>query len=171
MRAGRRRDVHDVTIAFCDLVGYTRLGEGVPAGDLGDVATRLAVLAADAARPPVRAGEDDRRRRHARLAEPAVLEAAFDLMDAARAQGEGFPPVHAGVAYGPALRRWGDWYGSAVNRAARLAERAAAGAVLADAAVRGRAGDDGRFAWSARAPRAQGRPRPVQVFVARRAGG
>ncbi len=52
--AGRRRDVHDVAIGFCDLVGFTRLGEGVPAGDLGAIATRLAALAAEAVQPPVR---------------------------------------------------------------------------------------------------------------------
>ena len=52
--AGRRSDVHEVTIGFCDVVGFTRLGEGVPAADLGAIATRLAALAADAAEPPVR---------------------------------------------------------------------------------------------------------------------
>ena len=57
-------------------------------------------------------------------------------MEGAAAEGEAFPAVHAGVSYGPALRRWGDYYGSAVNRAARLAERARPSAVLADAGVR-----------------------------------
>jgi len=54
LRAGRRTDVHEVTIGFCDVVGFTQLGEGVPVADLGAIATRLAALAADIAEPPVR---------------------------------------------------------------------------------------------------------------------
>ena len=30
LAAGRRSDVHEVSVGFCDLVGFTRLGEGVP---------------------------------------------------------------------------------------------------------------------------------------------
>ena len=43
-----------ISVGFCDLVGFTRLGEGVPAADLGAIATRLAALAAEVAEPPVR---------------------------------------------------------------------------------------------------------------------
>ena len=48
--AGRLPDVHDLSVGFCDLVGYTRLGEGVPAGALGAVAT------ASRCSPPMRCG-------------------------------------------------------------------------------------------------------------------
>src|SRR3712207_8617979 len=41
------------------------------------------------------------------------------------------PDLHAGVAFGPALWRFGDLYGASVNLAARLCARARAGAVLA----------------------------------------
>ncbi len=167
--AGRRRDVHDVTIGFCDLVGFTRLGEGVPAADLGAIATRLAALAAEAVQPPVRlvktigdgvmlASGDT----------AALLETVFALMAAAEAEGEAFPAVHAGVAFGPALRRWGDYYGSAVNRAARIAERARPSSVLADEGVREIVGDDERFVWSdAGAKRLKGVPEPVPVLRVR----
>jgi adenylate cyclase len=167
--AGRRRDVHDVAIGFCDLVGFTRLGEGVPAGDLGAVATRLAALAVEAVQPPVRLvktiGDG------VMLASPdpaALLATVFALMASAEAEGEAFPAVHAGVAYGPALRRWGDYYGSAVNRAARIAERARPSSVLADEGVREVVGDDERFAWSdAGAKRLKGVPEPVPVLRVR----
>ena len=43
-----------VTVAFADLVGFTRLGEEVPAEELGQLANRLAELARDVAVPPVR---------------------------------------------------------------------------------------------------------------------
>ena len=66
--AGRRSDVHDVSVGFCDLVGFTRLGEGVPAADLGAIATRLAALAARGGRAAGAAREDDRRRGDARRA-------------------------------------------------------------------------------------------------------
>jgi adenylate cyclase len=170
--AGRLPDVHDLTVGFCDLVGYTRLGEGVPAGALGAVATRLAVLAADAARPPVRLVKTlgDAAMLVAPEPGPLVL-ATLEIIAAAHAQGTGFPPVHAGVSHGPVLRRWGDWYGGTVNLAARLAERAAPGTVLADARVHERAAQPG-IAWSAAGvAELKGVRDPVEVFVARRAGG
>ena len=170
--AGRRSDVHDVAIAFCDLVGFTRLGEGVPAGDLGTIATRLAALAAEAAQPPVRLVKTIGDGVMLASADAgALLDAVFALMEAAEGEGEAFPAVHAGVSYGQALRRWGDYYGSAVNRAARIAERARPSSVLADACVREVAGDDERFAWSdAGAKRLKGVPDPVPVLRVRRAG-
>ena len=48
----------------------------------------------------------------------------LSLMEAAEAEGDQFPQLHAGAAHGPALRRWGDYYGGPVNLAARLTERA-----------------------------------------------
>ena len=43
-----------VTIAFADLVGFTRLGEAVPPEELEHLAHRLADLAHEVAVPPVR---------------------------------------------------------------------------------------------------------------------
>jgi adenylate cyclase len=43
---------------------------------------------------------------------------------------EGFPPVRAGVDVGPAVQRAGDWYGSTVNTAARVADAAAPGELV-----------------------------------------
>ena len=63
-------------------------------------------------------------------------------MEAAEREGDQFPALHAGAAHGQALRRWGDYYGGPVNLAARLTERARAGALIADKAARERAGDE-----------------------------
>lgn len=168
--AGRRSDVHEVTIAFCDLVGFTRLGEGVPPGDLGAIATRLAALAADVVEPPVRLIKTLGDAVMFVAPEPAaLLDVSLGLMDAAEREGEHFPQLHAGAAHGPALRRWGDYYGGAVNLAARLAERARPGALIADSAVRERAGDDG-FAWSdAGLKKLKGVTEPTPVWRCRRA--
>jgi adenylate cyclase len=170
LAAGRRSDVQETTVGFCDLVGFTRLGEGVPAADLGAIATRLAALAAAVAEPPVRLVKTIGDAVMLVAPEPApLLAAALDLMDAAGAEGEHFPAVHAGAAHGPALRRWGDFYGAPVNRAARLAERARPGALIADAAVREHAGAAG-FRWSDAGPKQlKGFTEPVHVWRCRRA--
>jgi adenylate cyclase len=168
--AGVRSDVHDVTVGFCDVVGFTRLGEGVAAADLGAIATRLAALAANAAEPPVRLIKTVGDAAMFVGPEPAqLLETILALMEAAEREGEQFPALHAGVAHGQALRRWGDYYGEPVNRAARLTERARAGALIADAAVRERAGDEA-FSWSdAGLKKLKGFSEPLPVFRCRRA--
>ena len=66
---------------------------------------------------------------------PATVETCLALVE--RAEGEeDFPPLRAGIAYGPAVNRWGDWFGSTVNVASRLTARARPGAVLVTEAVR-----------------------------------
>ena len=92
LAAGRRSDVREVSVGFCDVVGFTRLGEGVPAADLGAIATRLAALAADAAQPPVRLVKTVGDAAMLVAPEPApLLGAILDLMDAADGEGEQFP--------------------------------------------------------------------------------
>jgi adenylate cyclase len=170
LAAGRRSDVHDISVGFCDLVGFTRLGEGVPAADLGAIATRLAAIAAAVAEPPVRLVKTIGDAVMLVAPEPApLLHAALGLMEAADAEGEHFPAVHAGAAHGPALRRWGDYYGGPVNLAARLTERARPASLITDTAVRERAGEDG-FAWSeAGLKRLKGMSEPTPVWRCRRA--
>jgi adenylate cyclase len=167
--AGRRSDVHEVTIGFCDVVGFTRLGEGIAAADLGAIATRLAALAADAADPPVRLIKTIGDAVMFAGPEPApLLETILRLMEAAEREGEQFPALHAGAAHGQALRRWGDYYGGPVNLAARLTERARAGSLIADKAARERAGDEA-FDWSEAGPKKlKGFSDPTPVFRCRR---
>jgi adenylate cyclase len=169
--AGRRNDLHEVTVGFCDVVGFTRLGEGVAAADLGAIATRLAALAADACAPPVRLIKSIGDAVMLVAPEPApLLDTALCLMEAAEREGEDFPSLHAGVAHGQALRRWGDYYGGPVNLAARLTERARPSALITDRVVRERAGDDA-FAWSdAGFKKLKGISEPLPVFRCRRAG-
>jgi adenylate cyclase len=158
----------EVSVAFCDLVGFTRLGEGVDVEDLGTIANRLAVLAADVASPPVRLVKTIGDAAMLVAPEPApLLRSSLALMDAAEAEGEGFPQLHAGVAHGPALQRYGDWYGPTVNVAARLTARARASSVLTTEAVRQLAGDEG-FSWSeAGRKRIKGLKEPIAVWRCR----
>src|SRR4051812_14159557 len=146
--AGALRAAREVGVAFADLVGFTALGEELPPAELGEVAERLAVLAADRAQPPVRLvktiGDA------AMLVSPdpaALLDAGLDLHDAAAAEGEDFPRLRVGVALGPAVARGGDWYGRPVNLASRVTAIARPGSVLATREVRDAAGE--RYRWPA----------------------
>jgi class 3 adenylate cyclase len=53
---------------------------------------------------------------------------------------EGYPPIRIGIDSGPAVRREGDWYGSTVNAAARVADVATPGEVLMTERVRAAVG-------------------------------
>lgn len=157
-----------VTVCFADLVGFTRLGTEVAADELGAVADRLASLAVEVARDPVRLVKTigDAAMLVSSDA-PALLDAALDLVDAAEAEGEGFPQLRAGVAVGPAFNRGGDWYGHTVNLASRITDIARRGSVLAAREVHD--GLEERYRWSfAGRRRVKGVPEPVELFRARR---
>ena len=101
----------------------------------------------------------------------ALLLAMLQLMDAAEAEGDRFPAVHAAVAHGVALRRWGDYYGECVNLAARLTERARPNSLITHAEVRERLAGDDRLGWSdAGSKRLKGVSDPVSTWRVRRAG-
>lgn len=120
-----------VFVAFADLVGFTRLGEELTPEALDQVAEQLDRLADDAIKPGVRVVKTlgDAVMLVAEDAQP-LLESAFALVAAAEAQGENFPQLRAGLAYGPAVLRAGDWFGHPVNLASRVTAAARAGSVL-----------------------------------------
>ena len=159
----------EVAVCFADLVGFTRLGSEVPVEELGAVAGRLAALAAEVARPPLRLVKTIGDAAMFVCPDAASLVgAALDLVDAADAEGESFPQLRAGVAVGPALSRGGDWYGHTVNLASRVTGVAPPGSVLATAEVREVAGVEA-FAWSAVGQRRlKGIGEPVELVRADR---
>jgi adenylate cyclase len=159
----------DVTVAFADLVGFTRLGEEVDAGELGRVAERLVGLTVEHLRGDVRLvktiGDA------AMLVSPdasALLAVALDLVDAADAAGDDFPQLRIGLASGAALSRAGDWYGRPVNIASRITTIARPGSVLATREVRDAGGND--YRWSSAGARSlKGVDGPVRLYRVRRA--
>jgi adenylate cyclase len=159
----------EVTVAFADLVGFTRLGEEVDAGELGRVAQRLVRLTVEHLRGDVRLvktiGDA------AMLVSPdapTLLEVALDLVDAAGAESDDFPQLRIGVASGAALSRAGDWYGRPVNMASRITTIARPGSVLATRGVRD-AGGPG-YRWSSAGARSlKGVDEPVRLYRVRRA--
>jgi adenylate cyclase len=147
LTSGRVTGSRPMTVCFADLVGFTRLGERVPPGELGIAGRRLTSIAVEAANPPVRLvkmiGDA------AMLVSPdpeALLRAALRLVDAAAEAGEEMPPLRVGVASGEAVAHAGDWLGAPVNLASRVTDVARPGSVLATRAVRDATRD--AFAWS-----------------------
>ncbi|MQA76009.1 MAG: adenylate/guanylate cyclase domain-containing protein [Solirubrobacterales bacterium] len=147
LSAGRPAAAEEVTVAFADVVGFTRLGETLDPDQLGAVTGRLGELAAEVVAPPVRLvkliGDA------AMLVGPEpkpVLDAALGLVGAT--QVEDFPILRAGVASGEALPRAGDWYGRPVNLASRITAIARPGSVLATEPVRDRLEDEYRWSFA-----------------------
>jgi adenylate cyclase len=118
----------DVTVAFADLAGFTALSDETSIAELGRVAGRFEELVTDLADPPVRLVKvlGDGAMLVSADAD-ALVRAMLELVDAAAAEGY-LPPVHAGIAHGPALHSAGDWLGRTVNVAARLCAAAPPGA-------------------------------------------
>jgi adenylate cyclase len=160
-----------VTIAFADLVGFTRLGEAVPPEDLEQLAHRLADLAHEVAVPPVRFIKTIGDEVMFVSPEPAaLLDAVLSLVDATEGD-EDLPRLRAGMATGMAVSRAGDWFGSSVNLASRVTGAARPGSVLTSESAREAIGEDDRFTWSfAGARRLKGIKSEVKLFRARRAG-
>jgi adenylate cyclase len=159
----------EVAVCFADLVGFTRLGEEVPAEELGRLAVRLEALAGDVAVPPVRLVKTIGDAAMLASTEPEpLLEAALSLIDAADAEGADFPQLKAGAAHGLALPRAGDWFGRPVNLASRITSIARPGSLLAEREVRESVSD--AYSWSfAGERRLRGIREPVALFRARRA--
>ncbi|HEY3189732.1 MAG TPA: adenylate cyclase regulatory domain-containing protein [Solirubrobacteraceae bacterium] len=168
--AGRLPGARDVAIGFADLVGFTRMGEEVPPDELGRVADRLEAMAAERVVAPVRLVKTiGDAVMFASPEVPALVRASLDLVEAADAEGPDFPQLRAGLAYGPALSRAGDWYGRPVNLASRITTRARPGSVLVTSEVRDAAGEDGMSYSFAGDKRLKGVRDPVPLFRVRRA--
>jgi adenylate cyclase len=160
----------DVAVAFADMVAFTRLGERLPAEDVGGIAGRLGEMAGDCARPPVRLVKTigDAAMLSAPEAGPLV-ESVLDLVAAAETAGEEFPRLRGGAAFGPALSRSGDWYGRPVNVASRLTGVAEPGTVVVTQELCDAAGEI--CSWASLGTRElKGVEGEVEVFRADRRG-
>jgi len=165
---GQLPGAQEITACFADMVGFTKLGEELPPEELGALTGKLSELASAVVDPPVRLikmiGDA------AMLVSPdndAMLDAALALVESADEEGEGFPPLRAGLARGGALSRAGDWYGSPVNLASRITAIAYPGSVLTNEDVHEAA--ENEFRWSfAGERRVKGVEGRVKLFRARR---
>jgi adenylate cyclase len=133
-----------IAVCFADLVGFTRLGAELETQTLGDVVGTFAELAAKTAEPPVRLIKTIGDAAMLVAREPAPLvEAALSLAEAVELAD--LPAVRAGIAWGPAIPRSGDFFGHAVNLASRVTGVARPGSVLCTTEVHDAAPE---FDWS-----------------------
>lgn len=165
---GRLPGSREIAVCFADLVGFTRLGEEVPPDELSRLAVRLEEMAGDAARQPVRLVKTIGDAAMLAATEPQpLIDAALKLIELADAEGESFPQLRAGIAWGPALSRAGDWFGRPVNLASRITQIARPGSLLAEREVHESARDAYRWSYAGER-RLRGVREPVALYRARR---
>jgi adenylate cyclase len=145
LEAGDIGGSQELAVCFADLVGFTRLGGQVEVRELGTVAGRLAEDAASLTEPPVRLIKTIGDAAMFVSPEPGPLVAtALDLVRAF--EEEELPSLRAGIAFGSALVRAGDYYGNSVNLASRVTGVARPGSVLCTQEIRDAAPE--QFNWS-----------------------
>ncbi len=126
---------HPPAMCFLDITGYTRLTQEHGDGAAADLADQLARLAQRTSikyggRPVKSLG--DGVMFYFPDPGPGVLAALEMVEGVAEA---GLPPAHVGLHSGPVIFQEGDYYGATVNIAARIAEYARPGEVLASEEV------------------------------------
>jgi class 3 adenylate cyclase len=166
-RRRRRMARHPApTFVFADLVGYTVLTE-----ERGD--EEAARLAREFRRTMHALSRDHGARQVKSMGDGVMIWApdpAAAVALAARTVDEvgsrpDLLPVRLGVHTGPAVMRGCDWYGSAVNVAARLAGEAEPNQALVSAATQSAAGDElARPLDGRRELRLRGVGRPISVW-------
>jgi adenylate cyclase len=130
------------TFLFCDLVGFTALTDSEGDERAASVAAALqghvqAVTAAHGGEVVKAMGDAAM----IRCGDPsAAVRLALLLLDEVEAD-PALPPVRTGVHTGSAVSHDGDWYGRAVNVAARLCSVAGGGEVLVSEATLAAAGE------------------------------
>jgi adenylate cyclase len=167
-QSGQVAGAIEVAVCFADLVGFTRLGGEIEVQQLGTVAGKLGDMASEMASGPVRLVKTigDAAMFVSREVSPLV-EVALSLVEGA--VHADMPSLRAGIAYGDAFQRAGDFYGNSVNLASRVTGVARPGSVLCTQEVRDVAADD--FDWSfAGQHRLKGVPEPLPLHRARRRG-
>lgn len=168
-QSGALSGARPVAVCFADLVGFTRVGEEVAPDELGAIADHLETMAGAIVAPPVRLVKTIGDAVMLVCADvDALIDAALQLVDRAdREEASGFPRLRAGIAFGAALPRAGDWYGRPVNLASRITAIARPGSVVCSQEARDAATAD--WSWSyAGARRLRNVSEPVRIHRARR---
>jgi adenylate cyclase len=171
LRTGHVENAREITVCFADLVGFTRMGERVPPGELSAAGRHLTELAVEVSRPPVRLVKTIGDAAMLVSPEPKpLIEAALELVARTEERAEGMPPLRVGVASGEAIAQSGDWFGAPVNLASRVTDVARPASVLATKPVRDALADG--FAWSdAGRRRLKGLREEVRLYRVRRERG
>jgi adenylate cyclase len=133
---------HVQTFLFADLAGFTALtethGDQRAADLVGEFCDAVRALLAQHEAHEVKAIGDALLLRATRPDQAVRLALAITERIGTR---PGFPSVRIGMHTGEAVAREGDWFGTTVNVASRVSDRASAGEVLVTRATRDAAGD------------------------------
>jgi class 3 adenylate cyclase len=158
-------------MCFLDITGYTRLTSergDKAAADLADVLGRLVtrVSVEHGGRPVKWLG--DGVMFHFTSPGPGVLAALTMAAEVPRA---GLPPAHVGLHAGPVVFQDGDYFGSTVNLASRIAEYARPGEVLVSKAVVDAVTNEAIDFADLGMIELKGASGPMELFAARRRAG
>ncbi|WP_234816830.1 MULTISPECIES: adenylate/guanylate cyclase domain-containing protein [Mycolicibacterium] len=125
----------EVTVAFVDLAGYSVLTEACGDREAAWLAARLADLAHAALQPGVQVVKTIGDAVMLAASAPNQMMATMTVLADRVAGADGFLPIRAGIHHGPAIGRGGDYFGHAVNLAARITALAGAGDAVMTAAI------------------------------------
>ena len=130
------------TFAFADLAGFTALTEAHGDEQAADLAGEFSRTAAELL---TRHGAEQIKTigdaLMLRIAEPTdAVTLGLALTSELMAE-HGYPAIRVGMHTGPAVERSGDWFGAAVNLAARISGLAAGNEVLLSQATMAQAGE------------------------------
>jgi adenylate cyclase len=130
---------------FADLCDYTRLTEQLGDDAAAEMAVTLGAIATVVAtRHGGRVVKTLGDGAHLHFTDPRdAVNAALDLIELVRESG--LPCARVGVNAGPMVEANGDYYGRAVNVAARIAAQTSPGAVFVGEAATTSAGEAARF--------------------------
>jgi adenylate cyclase len=155
------------TFLFADIAGFTALTEAHGDEEAADLVGRFC----DAVRAELPPGG-----RHVKTIGDAVMLMVPDPADAVRfglqiahdiMRSHGAPAVRVGLHHGPAIEREGDYFGAAVNLAARVSAEASAGEVLVTGTTAALAPDLEGVFYEPRGRHALRNVRePVEIFAA-----
>jgi adenylate cyclase len=157
-------------MCFLDITGFTRLTSehgDKAAADLADGVGRLVmrVSVEHGGRPVKWLG--DGVMLHFREPGAGVVAALIMAAEVPRA---GLPPAHVGLHAGPVVCQDGDYYGSTVNLASRIADYARPGEVLVSQAVVDASADSETDFIALGHVELKGAAGPMELYVARRRG-
>ncbi|WP_374230428.1 adenylate/guanylate cyclase domain-containing protein [Rhodococcus sp. ARC_M6] len=133
-------------VGFADIVGYTSLTRGLDPAELSDLLERFESASAEIVGRNfgwiVKTVGDEVM--FAAESPHHAAEIAMQIQESVLADHDD-PQLRVGLAMGPTLVRFGDLYGSVVNKAARLTSSARPGTVLIDSELAGAVGLDANF--------------------------
>ena len=160
------------TFVFADLAGFTALTEVHGDEEAADYAARFCERVRTLL--PVHSSEEVKTIGDAVMIRAGNAADAICLglaiVDEVRTL-PGFPAVHVGMHTGDAVERGGDWFGAAVNLAARVAATAGGNEVLLSETTREAAGDLDSIELQRRGPQwLKNVAEPIVVYRALRSG-